>query len=140
MPYTDLVKKAYTDQKNLAKGRGIPFLLSFEEWKKIWDDSGRFNQRGKKTGKYCMARFGDKGAYEVSNVEIILVEHNIRDRNENIHVLSSEVKQEIKKQHIKGSRGENSSMSLARKYSINVATVRNIVNDYKWVKKESKNV
>jgi hypothetical protein len=136
MPYRDLVKKAYTDQKNLAKGRGIPFLLSFDEWQKIWNDSGHFSERGKKNGQYCMARFGDKGPYAVGNVEITLVEENNRDAVQSKRVNSPSVKvtpeivREIRKLYVKNSRG--GTLVLARKYGIHVNTVRDIVNRVIW--------
>ena len=62
----------FCSQKCSAKERGIEWLLSFEEWYKIWVDSGKFPLRGRKKGQYCMARFGDVGPYSVDNVKIIL--------------------------------------------------------------------
>jgi hypothetical protein len=62
-----------------SKGRGIPFLLTFEQWLKIWTDSGQLENAGKHKGQYCMARLGDKGPYKVGNVRIISVEQNHRE-------------------------------------------------------------
>ena len=62
-----------------AKRRGIPFRLSREQWEKIWHESGHYEERGKTSGKYCMARFGDEGAYEVGNVRIITCNENIAE-------------------------------------------------------------
>jgi len=64
--------------KGDAKRRGIPFLLTFEDWLDIWTKSGRLEKRGHGRGRYVMARFGDRGGYEVGNVEIILFEENAR--------------------------------------------------------------
>jgi hypothetical protein len=50
--------------------RGIEFLLTFEEWLKIWTDSGHLYERGQGKEKYCMARYKDKGPYAVGNVRI----------------------------------------------------------------------
>jgi hypothetical protein len=66
-----------------AKGRGIRFRMTFEEWCQIWNDSGHWHERGWRRGTYCMARFGDKGAYEVGNVKICLNEENRAERNTN---------------------------------------------------------
>lgn len=63
-------------QRGFAKWRGIPFLLTFDQWWKLWQDSGHWNQKGRRKGEYCMARFGDKGAYELGNVRICTVEEN----------------------------------------------------------------
>jgi hypothetical protein len=62
-----------------AKGRSIPFRLSFKQWLKIWTDSGQLENSGKYKGQYCMARFGDKGPYVVGNVRIISVEQNHKE-------------------------------------------------------------
>lgn len=69
-------KGRYHQHKGKATARGIPFLLTFEEWWDIWQSSGRWEQRGKRADQYCMARFGDKGAYERSNVRICPVGEN----------------------------------------------------------------
>lgn len=71
--------KKFGCHKGDAKRRGIPFRLTFEEWLGIWMASGRFNQRGNRRGYYVMARYGDRGAYEVGNVRIILFEDNARE-------------------------------------------------------------
>ena len=61
---------------NAAKARGIPFLLTFEDWCGIWFASGKWEQRGRRRGQYVMARFMDRGAYERGNVRICLVGEN----------------------------------------------------------------
>jgi hypothetical protein len=71
--------RAYKTQSYDAKDRGIEFLLSFEEWLNIWQDSGHLHERGKKKGQYVMARFGDKGPYAVGNVKIITFADNTRE-------------------------------------------------------------
>jgi hypothetical protein len=69
----------FASQKADAKRRGIPFLLTFNEWLGIWKASGRLRQRGHGRGYYVMARYGDRGGYEVGNVRIILFEENARE-------------------------------------------------------------
>lgn len=71
-----ILYKRYTDQRFCAKRRGILFLLTFEEWLYIWETSGHLSLRGRLKGQYCMARFGDQGAYQVGNVRIITVSEN----------------------------------------------------------------
>jgi hypothetical protein len=66
-------------QRSDAKRRGILFLLTFDEWFGIWKESGKLAQRGNVTGRYVMARFGDRGPYAVGNVRIILFEENARE-------------------------------------------------------------
>jgi hypothetical protein len=66
-----------------AKRRGIPFLMSFEEWWTVWQISGKWDERGPRKGQYVMARFGDAGAYERDNVKICPVRENMAERNKN---------------------------------------------------------
>jgi len=40
----------------------------------------KVDERGRGHGKYCMARFGASGAYEVGNVEIIESDQNGSDQ------------------------------------------------------------
>jgi hypothetical protein len=84
----------FCSQKCSAKERGIEWLLSFEEWYKIWVDSGKFPLRGRKKGQYCMARFGDVGPYSVDNVKIILIEENISEGH--VEHIAEEHKQAIR--------------------------------------------
>ena len=81
----DLFRKAYTQHKSNAKTRGIPFLLTFEEWKEIWLASGKWAERGRGADKYCMCRKGDTGAYEVENVFIDRNAQNVSDGNRGKH-------------------------------------------------------
>src|SRR5215467_13606874 len=71
------VWRRYMWQRNKALQRGIPWLFSFAEWCAIWLESGKWDQRGNLHGQYVLARFGDAGAYERSNVRICLVGENV---------------------------------------------------------------
>jgi hypothetical protein len=75
------LKTAFASQKNHARQRGIPFLLTFDEWYKFWFDSGFLHLRGRGIGKYCMARFGDKGPYALGNIKIITFCQNTVEGN-----------------------------------------------------------
>jgi hypothetical protein len=72
-------KQAYWAHKQGAKSRNIEFLLTFEEWLQIWQDSGQLENRGRGSSEYCMARFGDKGPYAIGNVKIITNAENISE-------------------------------------------------------------
>lgn len=71
--------RRYEQHRNNARSRGIPFLLSFPAWLGIWRDSGKYQLMGRGKGRYCMARNGDAGAYEVGNVSIVPTVQNSRD-------------------------------------------------------------
>lgn len=73
------LRKAYYTHFRNSQRRGIEFNLSYEEWLTIWLYSGKLHLRGKHPGQFCMGRKGDKGAYEVGNVEIIGIEQNTHD-------------------------------------------------------------
>lgn len=74
----------YARHRANAVRRGVPFNLTFEEWWSIWEASGKWAKRGPRKGQYCMARYGDLGAYEVGNVRIALCESNTADRNRSV--------------------------------------------------------
>jgi hypothetical protein len=77
----DPKRAAYIKHKCNTKKRGIPFLLTFEEWLKIWEDSGHFHERGVRhgLGQYVMARHGGDGAFTVGNVIIIPRSEDLSD-------------------------------------------------------------
>jgi hypothetical protein len=70
----------YYYQMRNAQKRGIVWKLTFLEWRKVW--GRRIIKRGRRKGQYVMARFGDVGAYEVGNVQIVLGQQNNLDANE----------------------------------------------------------
>lgn len=63
--------RAYTNQRKSARTRKIGWKLTFKEWWAIWEQSGKWSQRGKGHGKYCMARINFTGPYQVGNVHIM---------------------------------------------------------------------
>ena len=69
-------RQKYQSHKAGAKTRGVPFLLTFEEWWKLWQDSGHWEDRGNFSECYCMCRNADQGAYAVGNVRIDTVRNN----------------------------------------------------------------
>ena len=71
-----IYKQRYFEHKQNAKRRNIPFDLSLTEWTNIWQDSGKWELRGKGKGSYVMSRIGDTGSYSVDNVYINLNETN----------------------------------------------------------------
>jgi hypothetical protein len=72
-----LLQQAYRTHRNNASARGIPFLLTYDEWFKIWINSGHLAERGRRRDQYCMARPNDVGPYTIDNVIIITNAENI---------------------------------------------------------------
>jgi hypothetical protein len=69
----------YNQHKQSAKRRGIAWEFTYETWWKVWEDSGKWEQRGCKAGQYCMRRKDDVGPYSPDNVFIGSVVDNNRD-------------------------------------------------------------
>lgn len=115
MPYRDIVVSAYHNHRIRAKRRGIPFLLTYEEWCVIWMESGKWEERGHNRGQYCMARFGDKGGYEVGNVRICTVEENAAERNRNFKITGIRHKWHGKNMWLEFSEESKAKHRLARR-------------------------
>ena len=69
-------KGKYARARNNALQRGVEWLFTFDEWLKVWKDSGHYAERGRGAGCYQMARFGDCGPYAPWNVAIVRMEAN----------------------------------------------------------------
>jgi hypothetical protein len=67
----------YKTQRSHAIRDGKKFELTFEDWWKIWQDSGHWEERGRLG--YQMCRYGDEGPYSVDNVYIAHHSQNKRD-------------------------------------------------------------
>jgi hypothetical protein len=81
MTITKKDRSAYASQKSHAKARGVQFKLTFDEWLQWWHDTGHYHERGRGKLNYVMARFGDKGAYELGNIYCCTVSENARTSN-----------------------------------------------------------
>lgn len=68
----------YNQWHNAVHSRGIAWEITFPEWCKVWDDSGKYHLRGRGEG-YCMTRIGDTGGYKVGNVEIKTIGENFSE-------------------------------------------------------------
>lgn len=80
------LRNAYNVQKKTQarrnpdrNGHRIRVTMTFEEWLRVWIDSGRLHLRGSGRGKFCMARKDDLGDYAVNNVVIKACEENSRE-------------------------------------------------------------
>jgi hypothetical protein len=69
----------FKSQRNNAQNkRGIAWGMTFAQWWQLWQESGKWAERGRGNG-YCMARWGDSGGYEIGNVEICRGNQNVAD-------------------------------------------------------------
>jgi hypothetical protein len=60
----------YVRQRANARNRGIIWKFTFNSWWKVWEDSGKWEQRGKGPGQFYMCRYNDTGPYSPDNVRI----------------------------------------------------------------------
>jgi len=57
---------AWLGQRHTSSQRNIDFNLTFEQFVEFWGVD--FSKRGRKMVQMCMARYEDKGAYEMGNI------------------------------------------------------------------------
>ena len=72
-------KKAYDDHVRHSADRNIPWLFTYSSWLEMWLVSGKWEERGRGKGKYCVCREEDEGAYSPRNCYIGTFEDNMRD-------------------------------------------------------------
>ncbi len=66
--YNSTPNGIYSVQKRKAKQRKIPWHFTFETWWEVWEQSGKWDERG--VQGYAMCRNGDTGPYSPTNVRI----------------------------------------------------------------------
>jgi hypothetical protein len=79
---------AFSDQKRESKRRGIEWKLTLWEWWTIWQESGKWELRGRCKGNYVMCRIEDLGPYARANVYIATGSHNLKSSNSNKRVVN----------------------------------------------------
>ena len=71
--------RAYASQRRNAIRRGIGWDFNLWQWWSIWQQSGKWSQRGRGQG-YVMCRKGDSGPYSIDNVFIAPARINSSDQ------------------------------------------------------------
>lgn len=143
-PAIGSARNKYSMQKCSSFKRNIVFKLTFEEWWKIWIVSGHWEERGRGKGKYCMARFNDRGPYAVDNVKIVKHEENnkegLKTRGKlsyNQGSKSSQAKltegqvRKIRKEYVPRDKKKGSAV-LARKYGVDKTIIERIIARSSW--------
>lgn len=73
------LNEKYRHKKSNAKRHGLVCLLSFQEYCQLVADAGiKSSDIGR--GKYHLARYGDKGNYEIGNCRFITHQENMNER------------------------------------------------------------
>ena len=66
----DIYKIRYRGDRDKARSRGVQFLLTFDEWRNVWDASGKWAQRGLAANQYRMVRIDKREPFAAGNVQI----------------------------------------------------------------------
>lgn len=119
---------AYRSQKYGAQTRGIEFHFTYEQWIAWWE--GHLGpdwrlKRGRQRHQYVMARIGDKGHYEPSNVRCVSATENHKERGVSYHKLSGE-------EAVKIFHDERPRRIIAQEFNISRSTVCQIKNRKAW--------
>lgn len=69
----------YRFQQNAARRRGIEWEFTFDSWWKVWEDSGKWDERGQLAHQFCMCRIKDRGPYSPNNVYIDTTSSNAKE-------------------------------------------------------------
>jgi hypothetical protein len=72
---------AFIQQRNNARQRGIFWDIKLWDWWMIWEDSGKWDERGRGDG-FVMSRYGDSGSYSKDNVFIEWARRNNSERRD----------------------------------------------------------
>ena len=123
-------KKAYDDQKRHANARNISWEISYEDWLEMWLISGKWSQRGRKKGQYCMCRYGDIGPYSVRNCYIDLTDNNQQVRWEDVRKLLPQKYLDIVRLWYDSNLTQD---AIAKRYDVDQSYISKIISKYKKV-------
>lgn len=74
--------RTWIQQKNQAQWREEGWTISYEDWKRLWDESGQWDNRGRARSCYCMTRRDITEPWSVDNVMIITREEHARSQSQ----------------------------------------------------------
>jgi hypothetical protein len=70
--------RVWIQQKNQAQFREEGWTISFEAWKRMWDASGQWENRGREKGCYCMTRLDWSTPWTEENAQIVTREQHAK--------------------------------------------------------------
>jgi hypothetical protein len=71
--YEVSLRGQFSRQKANAISRGVNWELSFDDWYRIWEDSGKYHERGRLTGQYALVRKNPDVSFNLNNIHIIRI-------------------------------------------------------------------
>ena len=135
--------KRFTLAKHNAKARGLEFRFTLEEWVNWWINNLGDNWlelRGPRRHQFVMARFGDKGHYEINNVKCITASENcsiekIVNKSCGTHDNSGEKNPRCKLTECQVKaiyKDEGHPVDIAKRFGVNRCTVNDIKAGRNW--------
>lgn len=119
---------AFVCQRSNARSRGVGWSLKLWEWWSIWQQSGKWAERGRAADAYVMCRFRDEGPYEIGNVYIATLRHNstVQPNNKNrvSHPQHSEVFYDHRQNSIRRDGHRTAHFGLPRGVTVHKKTGR----------------
>lgn len=70
--------RTFVQQRNQARWRDEAWTISFEDWKRIWAESGQWANRGRERGCWCMSRRDWSLPWTTANAAVITREEHAR--------------------------------------------------------------
>ena len=116
------MKKAYSRQKSNAKQRGIKWKYTFFEWQCKWEESGKWEQRGRKKHQYVMCRYNDEGPYSFYNTKIDTAHNN------NKEATYHQYKGHVYKEYVRVKDGKGRPNGIGKTVTINGKTYNTITS------------
>ena len=121
-------KKAYDDQRRHAESRDIPWVFDYSDWLEMWLISGKWHDRGRESGQYCMCRYGDVGPYSKNNCYIDLTDNNQQTRWIDLRKVLPEQYLDIVSTYL---LSDMTQSEIATEYGVSQSYVSKIVTKYK---------
>jgi hypothetical protein len=124
-------RRDWTNARSNAKRRNIPFDLTYEQWSDVWRLSGKWHERGRRTGQYQMDRKDNASGYSPGNIQIVV--GAVNRTKDSPHGWTAklregdvlDIRQNFKK-HVRGWR------YFAAKYGVSVATIKAVRTGRNW--------
>lgn len=122
------MKVKFIRQRCNARRRKIEWLFTFEEWIDKWEQSGKWEQRGRKKDQYVMCRFNDEGPYSYDNTRIDTCNNN------NVEANKTKYKNHVYKVKVKSQRGRGRPQDSGKSVTINGVTYPTVTKASKELK------
>jgi len=119
-------QQKFVAQRHGAKTRGVEWLMTFDQWWNVWEESGKWKYRGQ--GGYCMARKGDFGPYSPDNVYICTIAQNMHDAHARRQGRPAADLKVLHKEWRRLRRSGKSLVSIGKAFGVSKQAVHSVIN------------